>query len=167
MKLRQFAAAFLINEDQEILFLQKPEDAKFLAGHLVPIGGHMEASEINTPEEACLREINEETGLSSHQISKLTLQYLTHRLKDNEIRIQYIYFGYISKDSNLTNSDEGSLVWINPNNINDLKVTASAREIIKHHKLNVLNENIYVGTMKSLNGEPGMTWSILEDWDKK
>jgi 8-oxo-dGTP diphosphatase len=33
------AVAFLINEDQEVLFLQKRPKDTFLAGFLVPIGG--------------------------------------------------------------------------------------------------------------------------------
>lgn len=39
LKLRQMAVAFLINEDQEVLFLQKRPKDTFLAGFLVPIGG--------------------------------------------------------------------------------------------------------------------------------
>lgn len=36
------AVAFLLNEEQEVLFLQKKQNDTFLAGFLVPIGGHIE-----------------------------------------------------------------------------------------------------------------------------
>lgn len=57
MKLRQLAVAFLLNEEQEVLFLQKKQKDTFLAGSLVPIGGHIEGDEINEPQKACFREI--------------------------------------------------------------------------------------------------------------
>ncbi|MBP1917451.1 8-oxo-dGTP pyrophosphatase MutT (NUDIX family) [Lederbergia galactosidilyticus] len=53
--------AFLLNEEQEVLFLQKRPKDSFLAGHLVPIGGHIDGDEINDPKKACIREIKEET----------------------------------------------------------------------------------------------------------
>lgn len=55
MRLRQMAAAFLFNEDKEILFLQKKANSRFLGGHLVPVGGHIEDGEFGDPQRACLR----------------------------------------------------------------------------------------------------------------
>lgn len=109
MRLRQKAVAFLLNEEQEVLFLQKKPKDTFLAGFLVPIGGHIEGDEINEPQEACLREIEEEIGLKSNYINNLTLRYIVLRIKEKqEIRIQYVFFGNVPKDSTLIESDEGS-----------------------------------------------------------
>lgn len=41
LRFRHMAVAFLINEMGQIIFLQKDDNSSFLAGHLVPIGGHI------------------------------------------------------------------------------------------------------------------------------
>ncbi|MDX8362602.1 NUDIX domain-containing protein [Cytobacillus sp. IB215316] len=168
MKLRQMAVAFLINEEQQVLFLQKKPKDTFLAGLLVPIGGHIEGEEICDPKSACIREIAEETGLTSSCIDNLTLRYIVHRLSETkEIRIQYVFFGNVSKDSKLIDSDEGSLCWKNYNEISNINVSATTKEIAKHYeKTAKLSKNVYVGSMKSLNGDPVVTWGLLEDWEK-
>lgn len=161
------AVAFLLNEEQEVLFLQKRVNDNFLAGLLVPIGGHIEGDEINNPENACTREIEEETGLKSEYIENLTLRYIVHRIKENqEVRIQYVFFGNISKKSTLTESNEGSLEWIECMEIPNQNVSATTIEIVKHYKeIGTSTENIYVGSMRSLKGYPEITWGILEDWE--
>lgn len=167
MRLRQMAVAFLLNEEQEVLFLQKREKGTFLAGHLVPIGGHIDGEEINDPKKACIREIEEETGLKSDYIEDLSLRYIVLRMKDNqEIRIQYVFFGNISKNSTLTESDEGSLEWLDCMEIPNRNVSATTIEIAKHYmELGTSTEKIYVGSMKSLNGIPEITWALIEDWE--
>jgi 8-oxo-dGTP diphosphatase len=167
LKLRQMAVAFLFNEDQEILFLQKKKKDAFLSGFLVPIGGHIERNEMNEPKIACFREIEEETGLKSHNIKDLSLRYIVLRIKDNkEIRMQYVFKGEASKNSPLIESDEGSLSWVNHEDILNHKVSATTKEIVEHYEeTGKYNENVYVGSMKSLSGKPNITWGLLEDWE--
>ena len=162
------AVAFLLNEDEEVLFLQKKQNNTFFAGFLVPIGGHMKANEINEPQKACFREIEEETGLKNDCVENLALRYIMLRIKDNqEIRIQYVFVGNVSKNSTLIESDEGSLSWIGYKDIlQNHKVSATTKEIIKHYdQVSKYNEKVYVGSMKSLNGNPEVTWGYLEDWE--
>jgi 8-oxo-dGTP diphosphatase len=167
MKLRQMAVAFLFNEYQEVLFLQKNKKDTFLAGLLVPIGGHVEGNEINEPQKACFREIEEETGLKGDYIQGLTLRYVVLRIKDNqEIRIQYVFSGIVAKNTGLIESDEGSLSWIGYKDILKNNVSATTKEIVKHYdEIGKYNEKVYVGSMKSLNGKPNITWGLLEDWE--
>ncbi|MFD1385480.1 NUDIX domain-containing protein [Oceanobacillus oncorhynchi subsp. oncorhynchi] len=169
MKLRQMAVAFLFNDQQEVLFLQKKSNSPFLLGRMVPIGGHMEAGEINTPYHACIREIKEETGLTEKQLNNLRLRYVVHRMRNNsEIRIQYVYFGSVSVHSNLLESDEGELSWVNAQDIVNQAVTATTKEMMKHYmEIGKSTNKVYVGTMKSLNGEPDIAWGVLEDWEKQ
>jgi 8-oxo-dGTP diphosphatase len=161
------AVAFLLSEEQEVLFLQKKPEDTFLAGYLVPIGGHIESDEINEPKKACLREIEEETGLNREYINNLTLRYIVLRNKENqEIRIQYVFFGNVSKNSTLIESDEGSLAWVNYKGISNLNVSATTNEIVKHYnEIGKSSEKVYVGSMKSLKGIPEITWGLLEDWE--
>lgn len=168
MKLRQMAVAFLINEEREVLLLQKGHKDTLLAGFLVPIGGHMENNEINDPEKACFREIEEETGLKKESIKKLNLKYMMVRNSQNqEIRIQYVYFGCILKNNTLIASDEGSLEWVNWDEVTNRNISETSKKLIEHYNDNgSSNEEIYVGTMKSLNGKPTITWGVLQDWEE-
>lgn len=162
------AAALLLNEEQEVLFLQKKQKNTFLAGFLVPIGGHIEGDEINEPQKACFREIEEETGLNKDCIENLALRYIVLRIKENqEIRIQYVFVGNVTKNSTFIESGEGSLSWIDYKGIllND-NISATTKEIVKHYdQISKYNEKVYVGSMKSLRGNPEVTWGLLEDWE--
>jgi len=161
------AAAFLLNEEQEVLFLKKWKQNAFLASFFVPIGGHLEGDEINAPLKACTREIAEETGLQDEAVENLRLRYIVLRHKEvQEIRIQYVFFGTVRKDSHLVESDEGSLHWVSYREIPNLNVSATTPEIAKHYRdVGRFTENIYVGSMKSSNGKPDITWILLEDWE--
>ncbi|KRG14684.1 hypothetical protein ACA30_10260 [Virgibacillus soli] len=96
---------------------------------------------------------------------RLTLRYIILRLKDNqEIRIQYVFFGNISKNSLLTEREEGLLEWLDYMEISNRNVSATTIEIVKHYmELGTSTEKIYVGSMKSLNGNPEIAWALLED----
>ena len=167
LKLRQMAVAFLFNKEQEVLFLHKKQKDTFLAGFLVPIGGHIEGDEINEPQKACFREIEEETGLKKDSIENLTIRYIVLRIKDNqEIRIQYVYIGSVSENYSLIESDEGSLSWVGFKGILNFNVSATTKEIVKHYdQVGKYNEKVYVGSMKSLKRNPEVTWGLLEDWE--
>lgn len=168
LMLRQMAAAFLLNEEQEVLLLQKKSEDTFLAGLLVPIGGHIESYEINDPKKACFREIEEETGLKKEFIENLKLKYIMLRNSQNqEIRVQYVFFGTISKNATLRESDEGPLEWVKFREIVNKNISSTTNEIIKHYNdMLDSNDDIYVGSMKSLNGKPTVTWGILQDWEE-
>lgn len=80
--------------------------------------------------------------------------------------MQYIFIGSVSKNTALIESEEGSLSWISYKNILKNNVTATTREIVKHHKeTGKYDDKIYVGSMRSLKGDPGITWALLEDWE--
>lgn len=161
------AVAFLLNEKNEVLLLKKRKDAEFLAGLSVPIGGHIEGSEISNPKAACFREIAEETGLNKKSIKELKLKYIIHRIVGNlEIRTQYVFFGKVIETIELTESIEGSLEWVPYKNIAAGNVTETTVEIIKHYqRMKSNNEYIFIGSMKSFNGSPSITWCLLEDWE--
>lgn len=169
MLLRQMAVAFLFNEAGEMLFLQKKSASRFLGGYLVPIGGHLQDGEYNDPKRACIREIEEETGLTERAVQGLTLRYIVNRNKGNqEIRVQYVYMGSVSADSGLVESEEGELLWIDNSKLAELKVTASTRALMEHYlETGIHNRQIYTGTMYPLQGEPAVGWNVLEDWEDK
>ncbi|SDN22841.1 NUDIX domain-containing protein [Paenibacillus jilunlii] len=169
MQLRQMAAAFLFNERREVLFLQKKPTSAFLPGLLVPIGGHMESSEIGDPKRACLREIQEETGLGEHALAGLELRYIVHRMKDErEIRIQYIFTGEAAAGSELVESEEGRLLWVDCSTISSQHASASTEEVMRHFlETGIHNHKTYIGTMHGMQGQAAMNWAVLEDWESR
>ncbi|MDT2287821.1 NUDIX hydrolase [Paenibacillus larvae] len=54
------------------------------------VGGHVEPGEIRNPRAACLREIQEETGIEENQIKQFRLQYILIRLNQQELRQQFL-----------------------------------------------------------------------------
>lgn len=162
--LRQMAVAFLFHH-KKMLVMEKPnKGGGFMSGMVVPIGGHLMESEINNPSEACLREIKEETGLTIHDLSGLELKYILLRIKDAEIRVQYVYFSDVHH-SVVQESEEGSLLWVDVNELTALNITATTKLILDHYMENNQSNQIYVGTMKSDGGDPAITWAVLEDWE--
>lgn len=162
--LRQIAVAFLFHSDK-LLVMEKPKDNGFMSGMVVPIGGHLEANELSTPKEACLREIEEETGLTDSDLSGLELRYIIIRIKDAEIRIQYVYFSSV-KHFVIKESEEGNLLWVDVNKIAGLNMTATTQFILEHYSNNGNSPHVYVGTMRSAGSDPAITWAVLDDWEK-
>ncbi|HBS44500.1 MAG TPA: hypothetical protein DEA91_08680 [Paenibacillus sp.] len=162
--LRQMSVAFLIHGDK-LLMMEKPKSASFVSGMVVPIGGHLKQDEISNPSEACLREVEEETGLTNDDLTDLELRYIILRIKETEIRIQYVYFSN-AKHLAVRESEEGKLLWVDMGLVNNFNVTATTKYIIEHYSKNENSSNIYVGTMKSVESEPEITWALLKDWEK-
>ncbi|WP_054024904.1 NUDIX domain-containing protein [Bacillus sp. FJAT-28004] len=162
--LRQMSVAFLIHGNK-LLLMEKPKNASFVSGMVVPIGGHLEQHEINNPSEACLREVEEETGLTTDDLTGLELRYIILRIKETEIRIQYVYFSN-AKHIDVRESEEGKLLWVDIGLVDKLNVTATTKYIIEHYSKNKNSSDIFVGTMKSVESEPEITWALLEDWEK-
>ena len=87
--------------------------------------------------------------------------------QNQEIRIQYVFFGFALKNTTLTESDEGSLEWVRLDEVTNRNVSQISKEIIDHYNdIGSSNEKIYVGSMKSLNGKPAITWVVLQDWEE-
>lgn len=112
-----------------------------------------------------MREVEEETGLTTDDLTGLELRYIILRIKETEIRIQYVYFSN-SKHIAVRESEEGKLLWVDIGLVNNFNVTATTKHIIEHYSKNENSSDIYVGTMKSVESEPEITWALLEDWEK-
>lgn len=106
-----FAGAFLKWQD-EVLLMQRGKHKKLGPGLWAGIGGHIEQSEINSPLTACLREIEEETGIQFMQIEKLQLRYFALLKHDNALHSIYYFSGILKEKPNLRETSEGKLHWI-------------------------------------------------------
>ena len=161
--LQNSSGAFLKNGTKYLLMKRSPN--RNIAPNLWScIGGHMEKDELNNPLEACFREIQEETGIKRENIFNIKLRYLVIRQYNNIIRQNYVYFG----DTDIMeyiNTEEGTLHWVNEEDLLTKEYTKTYTEMVKHYLKNKNYEKIIVGVAgKELNGLK-MNWSILDDFE--
>lgn len=77
------AVAVIVNNDNKILLLKRGEETKWCPGKWGLVGGMIEKGE--TPEQACKREVKEETGL---EVNKLSQCFSIQRKSDS---IEYVF----------------------------------------------------------------------------
>src|SRR5690606_17554861 len=123
LEVRQIAAAFLFN-NRKVLMMRKPKGRLYDFECWTGLGGHLEQEELNHPRKACIREIYEESGISEEQLLDLNLRYILIRMKEDEIRQQFVYIGKTNCEK-LRESDEGQLFWVDQDeliNLNQSKI---------------------------------------------
>jgi len=162
MEFRQMTTAFIFNENKVLMIkksLSQLHNSVFWSG----LGGHLEPNELNKPREACLREIYEESGIVESDIDDLRLRYILLRIKEDEIRQQFVYFGK-TKQNEIVISDEGELFWIDESELLDLDLSRIIRGMLEHYLLNKEKQETVVGVI-TLNDylKPEIKWSDLKD----
>jgi 8-oxo-dGTP diphosphatase len=98
------------------------------------IGGHFEKDELNDPKACIIRELFEETGIVENDIRAVKLKYITLRMKNNEIRQNYYYFTeLLNAEIDIKSCDEGTLEWVDINEVLDREMPFTAKECLKHY----------------------------------
>ncbi|WP_267908743.1 NUDIX domain-containing protein [Paenibacillus alkalitolerans] len=155
-------AAFLSNNGK-FLMLKKAGNKFYQEEFWSGLGGHIEAHEIKSPREACLREIFEESGISEVDVRNLKLKYVLLRLKEDEIRQQFVYFGETVAEEVIP-SEEGELHWISINEIRKLHMSSIIGFMIDHYLQNPDIEHVMVGTLTvGHDHKPQIQWAELKD----
>lgn len=131
MKLRNMTSVYLTG-GRGILCLYRVGSRVANNQYIGSAGGHFEEAELNDPRACVLREMNEELGLTESDIDGLTLRYITHRLKNGEIRQNYYFFARLREDRELQ-STEGNLRWVAYEDIPALEMPVSAKHMILHY----------------------------------
>jgi 8-oxo-dGTP diphosphatase len=154
--------AYLFHEG-DVLMIKRSSSRIFNFEFWSGVGGHMEPEEINDPNGAALREIYEESGIAKQEIKDFSLRYILVRLKDDEIRQQYIYFGRTDR-KDCTPSDEGELFWIKQEELTRLHMSTLNRLMLEDYFRNPGSTDVKIGTIAAGdNGEPYIQWAALKD----
>lgn len=162
-KLRNMTSIYLYNDNSEYLLLSRV-GSKVVRdnAYIGTSGGHFEQDELNDAKKCILRELKEETGLTSEHIENLRLKYVTLRLKKGEIRQNYYFFAKL-KDSNATiDSNEGKLKWFKSDEIKNLDMPHTAKFVIEHYINNneKNSEDLYGG----IAVEDGVSFTKLKEF---
>lgn len=124
-------------------------------------GGHFENAELNDPRACVLRELREELSLEEEDLEGLRLRYITHRLKDGEIRQNYYFFATLKEERELS-STEGTLEWIPFDRIPELNMPVSAKHMILHYlQKGRFDDALYGGFTQ----EEGTAFAVLKEFE--
>lgn len=159
MKLRNMTSVYLTN-DTGILCLYRMGSRVANNQYIGSAGGHFEENELNDPKKCVLREMQEELGLTESDIDGLRLRYITHRLKNGEIRQNYYFFARLKEEKPLQ-STEGILQWVKYEDVPALEMPVSAKHMILHYLAKGrFNENLYAG----ITEESGTEFVIMQEF---
>ena len=131
IRLRNMTSVYLTDEEG-ILCLYRMGSRVANNLYVGSAGGHFEQDELNDPKACALREMREELGLTELDIDGLRLRYITHRLKNGEIRQNYYFFARLKEKREL-DSSEGVLRWVPYDDIPNLEMPVSAKHMILHY----------------------------------
>jgi len=172
MNLRNMASVYIFNGNK-VLLMKKNRSKIFSKPDTVlwcPIGGHFENEELNNPDKCVIRELFEETSFKESDIKNLELKYITIRIKDMEIRQQYIYFADLANiNAALSECDEGEMYWIKTDDIFKLEMSFTNTQCLSHYFQNIQNGKkdkfIYVG-VSGISGDnmPKVVFTPLRDF---
>lgn len=132
-KLRNMTSIYLYDENNKILFLYRIGSKVVDKSYIGTAGGHFENNELNDSKKCVLRELYEETGLTSKDIADLNLRYVTLRYKKNEIRQNYYFFAKLINKEKTIKSNEGELRWFSFDEIPNLTMPHTAKYVIQHY----------------------------------
>ena len=159
--LKNYSCAFLENGGYFLLIKRAP-NREINPDVWSGVGGKIEPCEINDPYSACVREIKEETGITSNNIENLTLRYIIIRKHNDVIRQSYIYFGKANTKS-FVDTDEGTLYWIPKEELKKKQYTSTYAKMIEHYLSSDADDNnVFIGIAENVDGKLNMCWSKLE-----
>lgn len=117
MKIVLVAAVALIDPDGRVLLAQRPE-GKSLAGLWEFPGGKVESGE--APEEALIRELNEELGIDTWSSCLAPLTFASHRYEDFHLLMPL--FACRKWAGTVTAQEGQALKWAHKNQLRDFSM---------------------------------------------
>jgi len=129
---------YLIKDDSYLMLYRNKKENDMNEGKYLGIGGHIEPGE--TKEEACKREIKEETGLD---VNRLDYHGFVELYNDDYQEMMYLF---TSDDfsGELIECNEGTLSWVKIDKVLDLNIWEGDKLFLPKLKTNELINMIVV-----------------------
>lgn len=158
-KLRNMTSVYFVREDA-VLCLYRMGSRVANNQYIGSAGGHFEQEELNNAKKCVLREMKEELGLEEKDVEGLRLRYITHRLKNGEIRQNYYFFARLKEERDLS-STEGTLRWVLYEEVPTLDMPVSAKHMILHYlKEGRFTDHLYAG----ITEETGTKFVVMREF---
>jgi len=127
MTMRLVVACALIDPDRRVLIAQRPE-GKAMAGLWEFPGGKIEQDE--TPEDALLRELDEELGISTQSACLAPLTFASHRYDSFHLLMPL----YVCRKWEGTPRpiEHQALRWVRPQSLSDYEMPAADQPLVAH-----------------------------------
>ena len=159
-KLRNMTSLYLV-DDTGVLCLYRIGSRVANNRYVGSAGGHFEQEELNDARACVLREAYEELGLQETDLEGLALRYITHRLKNGEIRQNYYFFARLKENRTLS-STEGNLEWVRYEDTAALHMPISAHHMLQHYvKVGRFTNLLYAG----ITEEDGTNFVPMAEFD--
>lgn len=123
MRIENLTTLIYITRGDKCLFIRKTRKGDMNLDKWLGIGGHFETDE--TPEECVLRELKEETGISSDSLNDFEYRGLvTFLSSEYPSEYMHVFTASLPEDYELPERecDEGVLDWVSLDKISDLPV---------------------------------------------
>jgi len=127
MNIKLVVCAALIDKDGRVLVNSRP-DGKNMAGFWEFPGGKIEKNE--TPENALIRELEEELGINTWRSCLAPLTFVSHRYVDFHLLMPL----YVCRkwEGIVKSKDNQALKWCYPNQLMKLKMLPADKPLIAH-----------------------------------
>jgi 8-oxo-dGTP diphosphatase len=127
MKMVLVVACALVDTDRRVLITQRPE-GKALAGLWEFPGGKLEPGE--TPEEALIRELDEELGITVRQPCLAPLTFASHSYETFHLLMPL----YVCRrwDGFVSPREGQQTAWVRPNRLRDYPMPPADEPLIPH-----------------------------------
>ncbi len=144
-QLRSMTSIYLFRDGQVLLLWRV--GSRVVAPSWCGVGGHLEERELRDARAAALRELGEETGLLSSDLEELAMRYVTLRLKNGEVRLNYYFFAQLREGAEpRIPCNEGTLKWHDEKAVNGLSMPFTAQAVMAHYlREGRLNHTLYAG----------------------
>ena len=127
MKLVLVVAVALIDADHRVLIAQRPE-GKALAGLWEFPGGKLDPGE--RPEEALIRELQEELGITVREACLSPLTFASHAYEDFHLLMPL--YACRRWEGDVTAREGQKLAWVKPNRLRDYPMPPADLPLIPH-----------------------------------
>lgn len=161
--IRTFAAAYILHGDAWLMLKRSPTHPLF-PNTWAPVGGHVEVQDNCSPIHAVWRELAEEANLLPSEVTNLRLKYITLRIKGQELRQLYLFFGQ-TRRTLFAYCREGELHLVHESQVLLRPLGAVNKLTLEYHfARGAAQTEVMVGVVHVARGLPSVAWSPLQDW---